>query len=145
MDCKSISYYLHLCMRFITVLIALHLLISSLLSNSEFAGMMRMGNLVSHFFHHIQEHDQDISILEFLAMHYFDQEHLQHDKYEDQELPVKNHNTQSFNACYIPIANVLVSADFSGFSVNEDCNYGIYHEQIFKTPLIDIWQPPKLS
>ena len=145
MDCKFSWYYLHLCMRFLTVLIALHLLISSLLSNSEFAGMMRMGNLVSHFFYHVKEHKEDINIFEFLAMHYADQQHLKHDKYEDQELPVKSHNTQSFNVCYIPIANILVSADFAGSAVYEASNFAIYQEQIFKAPLIDIWQPPKLS
>lgn len=145
MDCKFRCYYLHLCMRFLTVLITLHLLISSLLSNSEFAGMMRMGNLVSHFFHHVNEHNEDISILEFLAMHYSDQQHLKHDKYEDQELPVKSHNTQSFNVCYIPIANILVSADFSDSTVPEACNFAIYQEQIFNAPLMDIWLPPKLS
>jgi len=132
-------------MRFITTIITFHLLIASLLSNSEFAGMMRMGNLVSHYFHHIEEHNEDINIFDFLAMHYFDQQHLKHDKHEDQELPIKSHNTQSFSSCYIPTSKILVAADFSTMPLNETCCYATYCQQIFSAPLIDIWQPPKLG
>jgi len=132
-------------MRIVTIIISIHILTASLLSNSEFAGMMRMGNLVSHFYHHIEEHNEDINVLEFLALHYFDQQHLQNDRHEHQDLPMKAHNTQSFSACYIPSSNTTLVWNCS-------CNISIdilpnsfYPEHFFKSPLIDIWQPPKLA
>jgi len=132
-------------MRFFTVFISIHLLIASLLSNSEFAGMMRMGNLVSHFYHHIEEHHEDINVFEFIALHYFDQQHLQHDKHEDHQIPLKGHNTQTFSSCYIPSFNITVTGAFSNQLFNDSISYATYFDQIFSAPLIDIWQPPKLA
>ncbi len=132
-------------MRSITILIAIHLLIASLLSNSEFAGMMRMGNLVSHFYHHIEEHQEDINVFEFLALHYLDQQHLQHDKHEHHELPVKSHNTQTFSSCYLPSFKIVVAGIFTNLFFDDSISYATYFDQIFSAPLIDIWQPPKLG
>lgn len=131
-------------MRFITVIVSFHLLVVSLLSNSEFAGMMRMGNLASHFYHHIEEHHEDINVFEFLVLHYFDHQHLQHDKHEDHQLPLKAHNTQTLNSCYIPTFKIVLSAAVSNQFFDDSISYAAYFDQIFSAPLIDIWQPPKL-
>ncbi len=132
-------------MRFITICVSIHLLLASLLSNSGFAGMICMGNLVSHFYHHIEEHNEDINMLEFLALHYFDQQHLQQDKHEHQNLPLKAHCMHSACSCYIPAA-VPVFTFRTEEKVIIDCvRYSLYSEHFFKTPLIDIWQPPKLG
>lgn len=133
-------------MRIATIMISIHVLVVSLLSNSEFAGMMRMGNLVSHFYHHIEDHKEDINVFEFLALHYFNQQHLQNDKHEHQDLPLKAHNTQSFNACYIPSSsNTTIVANCNDNIVVDRMLNSFYSEHFFKSPLIDIWQPPKLS
>jgi hypothetical protein len=132
-------------MRLIAILISVHFMIASLLSNNEFAGLVRMGNLVTHFYHHLNEHKEDISFIEFLALHYLDQSHLQKDKHEHEELPLHNHTSHCQAENFIiELSNIFEPYTYPAFIGNKSFN-SFYIEHFFKGPLLDIWQPPKLG
>ena len=120
-------------------------MMASLLSNNEFTGLMRMGNLITHFYHHLNEHKEDISFVEFLALHYLDQNHLQKDKHEHEELPLHNHGSHCQAESFMIVSpEIFTVTAYPSYAVNRSFN-SFYIEHFFKSPLLDIWQPPKLG
>ncbi|MBC7449956.1 MAG: hypothetical protein H7259_00550 [Cytophagales bacterium] len=120
-------------------------MLASVLSNNEFAGLAHIDDLVEHYHHHIEEHKEDINFLEFLAMHYLDQNHLQKDKQEHESLPLHSHSAHCLTLNFIPSVNQTFQS-IRTIVYHEDISFNSYYiEHFFSTPLIDIWQPPKLG
>lgn len=98
--------------------------------------------LVKHFIEH-REKDKNLSLWNFLNMHYAGNDAKDADYDEDMKLPFKSHNgcVTSFIIGFLPANNMeLIAKPVYG----EDKAYSDYVEK-FLTPtyLSSIWQPPK--
>ncbi len=99
--------------------------------------------LVAHYFHHITEHER-IGVLEFLAMHAADNEHMQADAHEHKHLPGADNKQHCQHVQTVPVVlgNVSISLMIPDFA---EAEHQIFVEQYLpKSNATAIWQPPKL-
>lgn len=64
------------------------LLITIVLANSSLTQLFKISNLFEHYFDH-QNRNQDITVVNFLSMHYWGNDIPDHDDDEDNKLPFK--------------------------------------------------------
>ena len=108
--------------------------------------LLKIPNLVDHFLEHQKEHDHDhdISLVEFIKIHYSDQQH-HHKKgdNEHQSLPFKtlNHTTNSLLAFH-KVDTFLFRKNIAALKSSTIVfNPHLYNSSVF----VNIWLPPKLS
>lgn len=115
-------------------------------ANTEMVQLLKIPNLIDHLLEHENQQDPEhaISFLEFIKMHYAEQEH--HHKKDDKEhqgLPFKtlNHNANTILAfqkmqIFAFAKNVIIPKNSPGVFYPQLYNSGVYN---------NIWLPPKLS
>ncbi|NJM52329.1 MAG: hypothetical protein HC846_02405 [Blastocatellia bacterium] len=121
-------------------LFAISLVIFYINSNTEFHELMRVPILLEHFTQH-KKLVGDISIWEFLAMHYNTNE--PHDA-DDNKLPFKD-TDHSFIAASLAItpSHKIILIENTG--ITNVTHLSNYQEALFTSPLSDIFQPPKIG
>jgi hypothetical protein len=107
--------------------------------------LQKLANLFMHFEHHLTVHKENISFIEFIALHYFNAEHQQKDHAEHENLPFHQHENSPITKIffYAPQITFEVVAIFATFIPEKTNSF------FLQTPLprliFDIWQPPKVS
>ena len=103
--------------------------------------MSKIPALIQHFAEHQQKNPQ-ISVLDFIVLHFQDEKHHNEDHEKHTKLPFQHdHNSSVMSVvCTLP----------AKFEINmplfllTDTNISVSEENLFFTsPSFDIWQPPK--
>lgn len=116
-------------------------LIVYLFANTELHELTKFGALVDHYAQH-KEEDPDMTLLDFLVIHYFSGNIVDADYAQDMQLPFKA--TDCSNS--IPsLPHAL--PDFCDLSIHtqpESSSVPLYDQTLLPSMhLSDIWQPPK--
>ena len=117
-------------------------LVASFLPNRDANEMSKIPALVRHFAEHQQKNPQ-ISVLDFISLHFQDEKHHEEDHEKHTKLPFHHdYNGSVMNVvCTFPIKFELKSPLF----LLSDTNISVSEENLFFTsPSFDIWQPPKV-
>jgi hypothetical protein len=124
--------------------VAIFFLSAYLISLTELNQFVKLPLLVKHFIEH-KEKDTNISFLQFLDMHYAQDNVKDADYDEDMKLPFKSHD-----GCVNASVVVFIPSNFS-YSIpkplsSEKNSYTIYSEDDLNSSFpSSIWQPPKFS
>lgn len=111
-----------------------------LATNAHFGEWLKLPELVQHYEEH-QLMDSDLSWLEFVVMHYFDEERHTGDHDEDHDLPFQ-HCCQYFFADF----KGLQQSHLSGLNLLSESNQrAMSAPKAFNFALLahDIWHPPR--
>lgn len=106
--------------------------------------IMRVPSLAVHYYHHITEHE-NISVFDFLVLHYGDSEHMKTDAHEHQNLPgaKSSHVCQHASPAPIVIQSLQLNLSHPQF------NNVVYHiptdDFLPSNGANSIWQPPKVA
>ena len=126
-------------------IIAISFLIVFLCANTEMGQLLKLPNLIEHFSNHQKDYSsQNISLLDFIAIHYNDTQH-----HSDQEKD--NHQSLPFKTISQTVNTVLAFENVTEFSFNRPNTISVnstvtfppefYNSDVFAC----IWLPPKLS
>ena len=127
-------------------IIAISFLFIFLCANTEIGQLLKLPNLIEHFFeHHDHEDERNISFLDFVKSHYNDNhKHSDTDKHDEhQNLPFKTINTH--------VNTVIAFENQSTISFRKPISIAInntvpYHREFYTSDVFAcIWLPPKLS
>ncbi len=116
-------------------------MIASFLPNRDANEMSKIPALVRHFAEHQQKNPQ-ISISDFIALHFQDTKHHEEDHEKHTKLPFQHDYNGSVMSvlCTFPLKFELNSPLF----LLSDTDIAVSEENLFFTsPSFDIWQPPK--
>jgi hypothetical protein len=95
--------------------------------------------------HHFAEHkslNQEISFLDFMAMHYWGDDMNDDDDEKDMQLPFKKYDIQHF--CFIFISGTTNAFTFKSTSWALKKDYGLTKPQIYySTTLGSLFRPPR--
>jgi hypothetical protein len=113
-----------------------------LISSTELRQLLKFPLLIQHYAEHKAE-NQSLTLLQFLAMHYNDEDIIDLDYSKDQQLPFKSQDgyTGSALSVFEPTAvyTLIPKASFDitriHFIANDDFTHSVF--------LSSIWQPPK--
>jgi hypothetical protein len=121
--------------------IAILFLIGYLLSATEFRQLLKFPLLVEHFAEH-KRADKDLSLWQFLRMHYANGNPRDADYDKDMQLPFKTSDNVSIaTGAYIPFTGYAIIEKPIYFEVK---SYFISNEVFLSTAhLSSIWQPPR--
>lgn len=124
--------------------IAISFLFIFLCANTEIGQLLRLPNLIQHFIEHNNPVDNDVSIVDFITIHYNEnQQHSNKGKDNHQNLPFKTINGaintvlafENQTEVSFPKQNIIF--------VNSTVPF--YQEFYISNVFASIWQPPKLS
>lgn len=123
-------------------LFAILLLFIYLISLTELSQLVKLPILVEHFIEH-KEKNSNLSLWEFLNMHYAQSDDHDGDRDKDMKLPFKSHD-----GCINTTIVALPSTNIGTLSEKPICiekkAYSIYTENFLSSShLSSIWQPPK--
>ncbi len=124
--------------------IAIYILFSFLISNTELHQLLKLPVLIHHYIEH-QDQDQGISFSQFLSKHYNSEEnHADTGHNDHKNLPFKTNDCTSihvsvaaehkfvFSICHPNIASENIST--------------VYNEIFYSSAILNkIWQPPQFS
>ena len=112
-----------------------------LFGGTELCQLTKLSAFTSHFAEHRAE-DQDLTLLGFVQMHYFNGNLVDDDYAKDMQLPFKTADSSHFSNTYTsppPVALALIPV--IGI---EPAGLPHYDQSAFSsTHVADIWQPPK--
>ena len=128
--------------------LALFFLMIYLTSTTELAQLLKIPVLLEHLEEH-QEKNKQLSILDFLILHYQtegknipDQDH---DADKDQQLPFMNH-VSPLNVIFIAPPSIEIAVLHQPLLAKIYQKFIIYHSTFWPKGLASaIWQPPKFS
>lgn len=127
-------------------IITISFLFIFLCANTEIGQLLKLPNLIEHFFeHHNHKDEHSISFIDFVKSHYNDNhKHSDTDKHDEhQNLPFKTINTN--------INTVIVFEKQPIFSFRKPISIAVkntvpYHREFYTSNVFAcIWLPPKLS
>lgn len=113
-----------------------------LLCSTELRELSKIGAFVTHYFEH-KESNQDLSLIDFIELHYSRNTSKNSDFDKDMKLPFKAHDCsshQNSENSYFSILHCLIQEPISSLkSVN------VLRENSYlpSSYLSDIWQPPR--
>lgn len=112
-----------------------------LFANTELHELAKVGAFAAHFAEH-QKEDKDITLIEFIQIHYFSGNVVDADYEQDMKLPFKITDCSNFSPTHIIPQPVflafqpVISIDLVGLPLYDQSALPSSH-------LTDIWQPPK--
>lgn len=120
------------------------LLFAFLATGTEFYQLAKLPVLFSHFSEH-QAEDENISLSEFLQMHFFDPIKIDHDYGRDIQLPYKNHEC-SQHADFLKIYTRKTHSDQYQlfFKCTDSFSIPSTAQLPTRSCFTDIWNPPKI-
>ncbi len=121
---------------------AIFFLSTYLLSVTELHQLVKFPVLVEHFIEH-KGKNQNLSFVDFLGMHYSQQNEKDADYDRDMQLPFKSHD-----GCSTAFLSAFLHSLPTGLSNKpapaSSCEYSEYSDEFLsQTYLASIWQPPK--
>ncbi len=105
--------------------------------------LRKIGNLWTHYQHHLYEHHENIDFIGFLALHTLDQEHLQKDHHEHEDLPFHQHESNQLVKIFFNLPT-LFTVRFIPFSSQKSIVFIDCYAFSLPNNTLSIWQPPKL-
>lgn len=113
-----------------------------LISSTEINQLLKLPLFVNHFIEH-KNRDAQLSLLDFIEMHYANGDVKDADYDEDMKLPFKTHTTCSVNSIFY-----FTSNNFAELAIkpqnSEEKSYVNCHEAFLTSYCVSsIWQPPK--
>ncbi len=116
-----------------------------LCSNTEIGQLLKLTNLIEHFTNHHEEfNNHNISLLDFIIVHYGDEKH-------DSDNKENNHQNLPFKTINSNVNTVLAFENHKMFSFRKPNNISVKRTVPFSPDLYissvfaSIWLPPKLS
>ncbi len=132
--------------KYLPIFLAFQILVTSSPNNQGMETLLKMGKFFHHFAHHIICHQENIGIVGFVKLHYFDHKHHEEDHVEHENLPFQHHHHDQQN----PVAQIFCLLPHRHFTLalpklKMVSNHLIVHSQQWHSSLYsgDIWQPPK--
>ncbi|RTY73454.1 hypothetical protein EKL97_07785 [Flavobacterium sp. LS1P28] len=126
-------------------IITISFLFVFLCANTEMGQLLKLPNLLQHFSNHQKDYsNQNISLLDFIAIHYNDtQHHSDQEKDNHQSLPFKTINQSVNTALAFENQTEFSFRKPNTISVNSTVPFPpeFYNSDVFAC----IWLPPKLS
>lgn len=115
-------------------------------ANQGCFAIVKMGVFIQHFVHHLVCGQEEIGILDFVGLHYFNHEHHHFNPADYDNLPVQHHQPeQQSNVQYAPFWLIVLQQ--VGASPNmEIVSVPLFaHQQHWVSALYtgNIWKPPK--
>ena len=126
--------------RILTIL----LLTIYLFSTTELSQLLKLPLLIDHFIDH-KEENKDVTIWEYLYMHYALDKDNSTDSNTDKKLPFKSHDS------FITVISNIYTPLFSEFIITKPINLvekntlKITECFILPSVLSNIWQPPRIA
>lgn len=112
-----------------------------LFANTELHELAKVGAFVSHFAEH-QKENKDITLIEFIKIHYFSGNVMDADYEQDMKLPFKITDCSNFSPTHT-IPQPVFLALKPVLSI-ESAGLPLYDQSVLPSShLNDIWQPPK--
>ena len=114
-------------------------------ANTEIGQLLKLPNLIQHFSNHQEDTSgQNISLLDFLAIHYNDSEHHPNQgKDNHQSLPFKTIN-QSVNTV-LAFENITQFSFRKPNTISVNSTVSFSQDFYISSVFASIWLPPKLS
>lgn len=118
------------------------MLLVYLFSFSEAKQLLKLPNLVEHFYSHTQK-DQNTTLFSFLKMHYWDNHGKDSDYKEDMKLPFKTHDTQchAISSTTTPPKYFEFIFENYSFSIKSNSNFN-YLEPVTFQQIHSVFRPP---
>lgn len=122
--------------------LSIFLLSIYLITITELCQLIKLPFLVEHFYEHKTKNNK-LSLIDFLIIHYAQEDDHDGDEDKEMKLPFKSHD-----GCINAIASQFIPSSFS-FSPSKSRltllhDYSTYVDQFLTSPhLSSIWQPPK--
>lgn len=131
-------------MRRLTLLFSFYLFILSLAPNFEGHELLKLPTLVMHFIEHKSE-NKNITISEFIRIHYLQGNAMDKDRDRDMQLPFKSAGTCLPATSFAFVTHAIPEFSFQSFPVV--MNIISVTEVTFQSfqSLCNIWQPPKAA
>lgn len=135
--CCSVFFRLYLCtVKKVVIYISLILLISS---NTSFLQLLKVGFLIQHYQEHKESNNQ-LSLLQFLSMHYWGNDIKDNDDEKDNQLPFKKPLISLGAVFLVRIYHITIRQPFV-YSVLKYC---LPKPEDISSPYeIDLLKPPK--
>lgn len=127
-------------MKFRVLFFAFFLFIGSLLPNSDLHELSKISFLIQHYQGHQDQSQGQLSLLEFLKMHYQDARHMKSENHES--LPLKQMGNSPFDY-FVSTPAVLCSQQLPHFPL--PIQYILVDQQVADHAAGSIWQPPQLG
>ncbi|WP_051190385.1 hypothetical protein [Kaistella palustris] len=109
---------------------------------TEVNQLTKLPNLIEHYVSHKSE-NPELSLADFLIIHYVDEQQLDADYRQDMKLPFKTHDFSSVSVTpNVPPEKQLLKIERLIF-VEESTNF-CYSDHRYPSILIPIWEPPKI-
>ena len=122
-------------------LLAISFLILYVFTTTELNQLLKVPLFVEHFIEH-KKLDDNVSLVDFLYMHYTGHDINDNDKDKDMQLPFKSHN-DCVSLNFVPLATNQDAIDLILVPIYTD-NVAVYKRLNFQSfYLSSIWQPPK--
>ncbi|CAL1519827.1 hypothetical protein [Chitinophaga sp. MM2321] len=116
------------------------LLLLFILHNTTFDQLLKLPALVTHYHDH-QQRNRDISVMDYLCMHYWGEDNDNDDE-QDRQLPYKNVDFSTIQLSYIPLAKVITIRQQEHRSL--DIHYPVLKDNYFPEPAMRaLFRPPK--
>lgn len=106
--------------------------------------VIHMPALVLHYQHHLTEHEP-ISFIDFLAMHYGDDNHMQSDAHEHEDLPGNNNHQQCSHLQLIPVISESTNICLQKPETRETKPLAFVSANLSTNSVTAVWQPPKMA
>jgi hypothetical protein len=125
-------------------IIAISLLISYQMATTELYQLLKLPILIEHFMEH-QEQNKNITLIEFLCLHYANGDVRDADYEKDMKLPFKTHSNNCSANIIAVVANATIKINFPVKSNFAELRVLIFSKEIAFSSLYlsNIWQPPR--
>jgi hypothetical protein len=131
--------------KLFALILFFYFLAISFLPNSGVLELFKVNYLFRHFTHHQVIHHENITFLEFLALHYLDTSHQKKDAHEHANLPFQSSNQHICHVHFVFLPPPSFAWDFnSKDSPTINIYKEIYQESYLSAFPLSIWQPPKV-
>jgi hypothetical protein len=131
--------------KLLSISLAMLLLATASPTSQGIRTLVKMGEFVHHFIHHVVCDQEQLGIGGYLKLHYSDHEHHEADHHEHENLPFSHHDDQQGTTLQTLLllqhqseSLTLSRPDFDIMPLNPLT--GRWHSTSY---LHDIWQPPR--
>lgn len=124
--------------------LTISLLTIYLFSTTELSQLLKLPLLIEHFTEH-KEENRDVTLWQFLYMHYAMDNGKGTDNNKDKKLPFKSHDNfvSVISNIYTPLFSIVVIPKPT--NIVEENTFKIADGFLLPSFLSNIWQPPRVS
>lgn len=122
--------------------IAIFFLTTYLFSTTELSQLLKLPSFVNHFIEH-KEQNKDITLWQFLCIHYAHGDVKDADYDKDMKLPFKTHDNFSIQrSVAVPPADLIISNKRTYINAKKNIHI-LTNDSVISSYFSSIWQPPK--